>query len=110
MEHVLVKVYGDLCPVNDTLANALLREQPDQTSGEPALTRHTDMLLFSFEGTFYPMEEVLHLVRAALTPELEGKIDYIDMEAWILTRYIVSGGFIHCTTRSLNHVMAYSGF
>ena len=40
----------------------------------------------SFEGVFFPLDDVLDALRPLLCAESSGKIDLIDMEAWTLTR------------------------
>ncbi|MFV0423495.1 hypothetical protein [Oleidesulfovibrio sp.] len=109
MEHILIKVYGNLRPVTASFAEQLQAEQPEKEDGTEALELDGDMLLFSFEGMYYPIDEVVDIVKAGLTAAMEGKIDYIDMDEWTLTRYTISKGTITHATRSLNHVMAYSG-
>ncbi|ABB39555.1 hypothetical protein Dde_2759 [Oleidesulfovibrio alaskensis G20] len=109
MQHILIKVYGHISPAGEALECALRNEQPQKEDGTEALERNGDMLLISYEGMYYPIEEVVDIVRQALQPATEGKIDYIDMDAWTLTRYTISAGTMTEATRSLNHVMAYSG-
>lgn len=109
MEHILIKVYGNIRPVSADLVEQLQAEQPEKEDGTEALELSGEMLLFSFEGMYYPIDEVIEIVTKGLTPEMEGKIDYIDLDEWTLTRYTIADGNITHATRSLNHVMAYSG-
>ena len=68
-----------------------------------------NMLRISWEGLYFPLEEVLCALSATLAQNAEGKLDYLDLEAWTLTRCIPGADGFHTTTRSLNHVLDYSG-
>ena len=68
-----------------------------------------DIFRISFEGVFFPLDDVLDALRPLLCAESSGKIDLIDMEAWTLTRAAFSGTEITVKTVGLNHVLAYSG-
>lgn len=76
---------------------------------EGILSLAGNLLNIAYEGCYFPVEEFL----AALKPELEaasqGKLDYIDMEKWTLTRYTFNGGLVTFSTRGLNDVLAHSG-
>ena len=110
--HVLVKVYGHVWPADTALERAL-----EPLAGEavpapeeiPVLEREGDLLRLSFEGMYFPVDEVVETLRQHLTPASHGKVDYLDMEAWILTRHSILDGKIHSNTVPLNHVLDYSG-
>ena len=72
-----------------------------------------DLLRLSWEGVYFPLEEALDVLARTLPGEAEGKLDYIDLDSWALTRHILLPGpgaeRFSQSTRSLNHVLDYSG-
>ncbi len=110
MRPVLVKVYGFLRPVSrNELAE--LREAlalVDAEAGE-VLTLNGELMNISYEGTFFPLDDFLLAAAPMAQRGCHGKIDYLDLEAWKLRRYICENGSFQGKERDLNSVMEYSG-
>ncbi len=111
MHTVLIKVYGHVWPVAPASLEALRPYFPpsEHMEAEEMLSYENDMLRMAFEGIYMDMEEVLHIVRSFLEKDSQGKIDYIDLEAWTLTRHRIENGLMTVSTASLNAVMDHSG-
>ena len=108
---ILVKVYGAFYPAGEACAGAV-REAGRGAMGhdEPWLFDEDGMIRISFEGLYFPLDEVLAALKSALPANAEGKLDYLDLEAWTLTRHVASPGRdFAVSTRSLNHVLDYAG-
>ena len=108
----LLKVYGHIYPVDDALYAALEAASADALPDEddiPVLEREGDMARFSFEGAFFPVEDVLAVLREHLRPEHKGKLDVLDLEGWRLFRHAFVNGRIESHSAPLNNVLDYSG-
>lgn len=122
MRHVLLKVYGAFSPAdNSCLASVLQAGEgaipntgPDaepgtgQDAGGWAFLQG-DMLRLSWEGVYFPLEEAVDALARSLPEGAEGRLDYIDLESWTLTRHILRDGAFTASTRSLNHVLDHAG-
>ena len=108
---VLLKVYGGLSPCS---TGDLTRLEPICGQAlpleEPPLTLRGTLLLLSFEGIFFPLDELLQELANLLRPQMRGKIDYLDLENWRLSRYLVHDGVLSSNSVPLNNVLDYSGF
>lgn len=108
----LLKVYGHIYPIDDALyaalKNACANAMPDEDD-IPVLERDGDMARFSFEGTYFPLDDVLAILTAHLRPEHLGKLDVLDMEGWQLIRHTFTQGRIEVHSAPLNNVLDYSG-
>ena len=102
------KTYGHLFPADQHIADAVGAVLSDWNIPE-CTELEGDIFRISFEGVFFPLDDVLDALRPLLCAESSGKIDLIDMEAWTLTRAAFSGTEITVKTVGLNHVLAYSG-
>jgi hypothetical protein len=108
----LLKVYGHIYPVDDALYAALEHACADAMPDEddiPVLEHDGDMARFSFEGTYFPLDEVLAVLTAHVRAEHQGKLDILDLEAWKLTRHTFAQGRISVHSAPLNNVLDYSG-
>ena len=108
----LLKVYGHIYPVDNALYAALENACADAMPDEddiPVLERDGDMARFSFEGTYFPIDEVLAALTAHLRPEHQGKLDVLDMEGWQLMRHTFTQGRMDAHRAPLNNVLDYSG-
>ena len=108
----LLKVYGHIYPVDDALYAALENACADAMPDEddiPVLERDGDMARFSFEGTYFPLDEVLAALTAHMRPDQQGKLDVLDMEGWRLIRHTFSQGHTEVHSAPLNNVLDYSG-
>lgn len=108
----LCKVYGHVHPVTDALYAALeeavasaLADDPD----EALLLREGDMARISFEGVYFPEDEVLAALRQHLAPDMQGKLDYLDIENWRMNRHRFVQGEVQSSSAPLNSVLDYSG-
>lgn len=125
-----VKVYGGFHPADADVFCRVEEAGRDAVGEEPWLFLEGDLLRISFEGAYFFLPDMLLALEVCLPPEAEGKLDYLDMEAWTLTRCqlgasagekaAAASGPLSAAenasltrfsvfTRSLNHVLAYSG-
>lgn len=108
----LLKVYGHVYPVSQTffadLAQACVTALPDDAD-EPVLTQEGDMARFSFEGSYFPVEEALEALTRHLRPEHQGKLDVLDLENWRLVRHVFARGRVTSSSAPLNNVLDHSG-
>ena len=117
MKQAIVKVYAGFSPAHE--ACRLSVEEAGKTAlgtDMPWLFLEGGILRITWEGIYFPLDEVLQALCACLPPDAEGKLDYLDLEAWALTRHTLLAGIkagqygrFGVATRSLNHVLAYSG-
>ena len=108
---VLLKVYGNLYPADGADLEALARASAScvRDGTDEVVTLEGDLLRISFEGLFFPEEEVLAALAARLRPEQRGKLDVLDLEAWRLTRHLFADGRITSRAAPLNNVLDFSG-
>lgn len=108
----LLKVYGHIYPADDALytsvAQACACAMPD-SDDVPVVEKDGDMIRVSFEGVYFPVEEVLACLAQRILPCHQGKLDVLDLENWQMTRHLFQEGRIQSRTVPLNHVLAYSG-
>jgi len=111
MERILVKVYAGLHPADAACAEAVRQVGGAalHDSGEVWLFHEGDVLRISFEGLYFPEDEVLAALEACLPAHAQGKMDVLDMEGWELRRYAREGGSFRLSRRGLNHVLEYAG-
>ena len=112
---VLLKVYGHIYPASELLEKdlslALQSAIQDTISLDiPLLQRDKDMLRISFEGMYFPEDEIIKVFERHLERCHHGKLDILDMSEWHMTRYFFEGGELQKRSASLNHVLDYSGF
>ena len=110
---VLLKVYAAFFPVSSDLVEKV-REAASQAlamEGDPGphVFFEDTMLRISFEGIYFPVEDVVQALRKHLTPAMQGKLDYLDLEDWRLTRYRLEDGEVRPSSAPLNNVLAFSG-
>lgn len=103
MEHIIIKVYGHVSPASQAMFDALAPLAPEHVVLEGTLLR------ISFEGLYFMMDDFMDALKPHLGKGCEGKIDYIDMDEWTLTRYRITDGLVTTSSAGLNQVMAYSG-
>ena len=107
---VQIKVYGAFSPVGeDVAARVAAAGNGAVGQDEPWLLREGDLLRISFEGIWFPWEDVWDALRETLDPAARGKLDVLDLDAWTLTRHTLDERGFHVSTRPLNHVLDYSG-
>ncbi len=115
-DNILVKIYGNLWPIAaqqaDTLQEQLTPCFPESPhmEFEEMLVIEGDLLRISYEGIYFPIDEVLLTLTPFLHDGSQGKVDYIDIEAWTLTRHTIQGKSLCSTTVPLNSVLDFSGY
>ena len=111
MERILIKVYAGLHPADAACAEAVRQAGSAalHDSGDVWLFHEGDVLRISFEGLYFPEDEVLAALEACLPAHAQGKMDVLDMEGWELRRYAREGGSFRLSRRGLNHVLEYAG-
>ncbi len=110
-KHILIKVYGHIWPSTVHLIQSLQPIVPysEHMNLDEILEHDNDLTRISFEGIYFPLDDVLEVIKTFLQNDSQGKIDYIDLEEWTLTRHTITGKDISISQRSLNDVMDYSG-
>lgn len=110
--NILIKVYANIYPANQELYNTLTSELSgvynEHDLDIEVVEIENDLVRISFEGIYFPIEEVIDIIKHFLTISTQGKVDYIDIEAWRLTRYIIKGTCITARSNSLNAIMDYA--
>ena len=115
MMQVLQKAYAALAPAGPELAERLCSAVADaQRAGfcpgaepEDIIALQGDTLFISYEGMAFPLEDV---VAALEGPKLTGKLDFLDLEAWTLTRHLWKEGRLTVRKGDLNAAMESNGF
>ncbi|OBQ50294.1 hypothetical protein [Halodesulfovibrio spirochaetisodalis] len=107
MEHILIKVYGSISNASPELYQAALSFIEEQD--EDAVELDGTFFTISFEGIYFMIDEFMDAIKPHLTKECSGRIDYIDVDEWSLTRFWIEGGLVTHNTANLNHVMDHSG-
>ena len=112
---VELKVYGNIYPASSILENDL--QQVLQTAIQdhisfdiPLIEREKDLVRISFEGSYFPVDDVIEIITKHISSDQKGKLDVLDIANWQMTRYFFEQGQITSRTTSLNHVLDYSGF
>ncbi len=111
ISHVLVKVYGDINSVSPAIVQDL---RPfflgsDIMELSEMLIYNAGSLQIAFEGIYFDIEDVLNIVQKHISQQSTGKIDYLDLEAWKMTRHRIDGVSINSSSVGLNNVLDYAG-
>jgi hypothetical protein len=113
MRQALVKVYAAFHPADNACLEAVAPAGQNALGNEDWLSLERGMLRISFEGLCFPLDDTLRALESCLGADASGKLDYLDLESWELTRceYPAQNGRTGFTrsSRGLNHVLAYSG-
>lgn len=110
MYQVFMKVYGAFHPAPEQVDAALATLQPQIIGDSPWFYRTNDMVNISYEGIWFPVDDILALLTQTLPPDAIGKMDVLDLDAWTLTRHQWHNGqFNSSPARDLNSVLDYSG-
>ncbi len=97
MKDILVKVYGHLefdsqKYSSEDQAQCLLALHAicqDWYLDEDIFSLDDNLLTISYEGTYFPHEEVAMILAEYISKESKGKMDFIDLEAWTLQRFFL---------------------
>ena len=108
---IQIKVYAAFTPVSASMAGVLapLGTQAITEEDAPWLWVEGDTLRISFEGVYFPVEDVVEALEGNLPPTCKGKLDVLLLDDWELHRYVWQEGAFVLGKRSLNHVLSYSG-
>ena len=107
MEHILIKVYGSISNATPALYEAA--KDAVAELDEDAVELDGTFFTITFEGIYFMIDEFMDAIKPHLTKESSGRIDYIDVDEWTLTRFWIEGGLVTHNTAGLNHVMDHSG-
>ncbi|MFI3272355.1 MAG: hypothetical protein R3Y11_09695 [Pseudomonadota bacterium] len=108
MRNILVKVYGSVHPLASEEKSSLIKRL-ELLLDDDAVDFSGDMVRISFEGMYFPIDEVLEIIQEYLHAESQGRIDYIDMDAWRLHRHLIEGTTITEKSNNLNNILDYAG-
>lgn len=118
MRPILIKVYGNFYPAEKLIAHNLRQicaRDYGSAEGAESVSLEHDLLLISFEGIFFPIEDVTVELNKWLTEcarqgiKIKGKLDVLDLEKWTLTRFLPENGELIWKKVPLNNVLDYSG-
>jgi len=118
VKQFIARVYAGFSPAHEACRLAVENAGITALGTDiPWLFLKGDILQITWEGVYFPLDEVLQALSACLPPEAEGKIDFLDLEGWSLTRHVLLQGTkpgqpdrFSIAIRCLNHVMDHSGF
>ncbi len=111
---VLLKVYAAFTPatgedfqkLSDACSSALAAEDDHG----PFVLFSGDLLRISFEGIYFPLDDVEPVIQELAEKKAAGKMDVLDLENWRMTRYQAKGdGRLEKRSAPLNSVLDYSG-
>ncbi len=109
MRDAKVKVYGHLYPVPEEcytiILNIINSWHLVDDFGE-IVEFNKDIVNISYEGEFFPCEEVIEVLVSYHNDKTQGKLDCINVEKWTLNRHFFEiGGGYRQNTASLNHAL-----
>ncbi len=107
MANIMYKVYGAFYPVEKELFTNILNigNEAMPAQDEAWLFFEKDMLRFSFEGLYFPQDDILLALESRLSAESSGKLDILDMEQWKLYRHVWKNGNFEKIERNLNDIL-----
>ena len=106
----LLKVYGSLERATSELFEEVKKICQQALPIENSLaSMDGNTLLISFEGVWFPQDDILEAFKRLLTPDQKGKLDILDLEEWKMTRHVFQDGKIITKSSPLNNVLDYSG-
>ncbi len=111
---ILLKVYAAFAPATQEdfrkLSEACTSAIAAEDDHDPFVTMLDDMLRLSFEGLYFPLDDVAPIIQELAEKKTAGKMDVLDMENWRMTRYQAKGdGRLEIRSAPLNSVLDYSG-
>ncbi|MDO5537616.1 MAG: hypothetical protein Q4F72_08820 [Desulfovibrionaceae bacterium] len=110
---VLLKVYANFTPAGEAdcreLEEICSQAIAAEDDHDPFVTMLGDMVRLSFEGLYFPVEDVEPVVERLALAGATGKMDVLDLENWRMTRYQARDGQLKKSSAPLNNVLDYSG-
>ncbi len=114
MRDAKVKVYGHLYPVEEecyTRALAIINTWNLVDDFGEIIEYNKDMINISYEGDYFPCDEIVELLNSYHNALTQGKLDCINIEKWTLNRHFFNLGEKHRqNTASLNNALEKQGF
>ena len=107
MQREVCKAYGTVSPVGEDALRATDAALRDWGVSS-CLSLQGSMLVLSFEGVFFPLEDFLAALRPFLESDCTGRIDVFDLEGWRMTRARIGGTEIRLSHAGLNDVLSWS--
>lgn len=104
MASIIVKAYASLHPAGKEALEAVNRVLADWYL-EGAASLEGDLLRISHEGEYFPADEVAEAIRPLLTSASEGRLDFLDLEAWTLRRFFFHHGTVSVREASLDRAL-----
>ncbi len=105
MRPVVVKVYGNLSPVNEECYKEAV-QITEAWNLYDVVELNKDLLLFSYEGEYFPCDEIVEVLKSYHNTETQGKLDCINLEEWTLSRHFFNKNEPYRTnTASLDHAI-----
>ncbi len=108
MRPVLAKVYGNLYPVPQDCYKFCFEilQRWNMEELDEIVFYEKDMIRFSYEGDYFPCDEIVEVLKDFDNENTEGKLDCIDVEEWTLTRHFFNKNEEYrVNTASLNHAL-----
>ncbi len=102
------RLYGDIFHFPGGAFQALRTAlEEDPLFPQDAVTHEGEHLAVEFEGPWSPAEALVEALTPLLPPEAEGKLDAIDEDEWVLTRYVIVGGRVEAKRIDLDTVLSH---
>ncbi len=116
MNNILVKVYGQLESQDEQMLNecynSLQKICESWYLDAEIIDLDNGLLQISHEGEYFPIAEVAEVLQKCISEQSKGKLDYINLEDWTLTRYFLDYEHnknqteLYFRKSSLNHAIA----
>lgn len=104
MRPIAMKAYAGIHPLNADALEAVKAVLRDWHI-EDAVELTGDLLRISFEGDYFPGEDVAEALRPFLSQDSRGKLDVMDLDAWTLQRFFFDYGSLSTRMASLNQAL-----
>lgn len=104
---ILIKVYGSFWPADEQLCKQIGELSASALPEAPDIVLEGNLLKISFEGIYFPIDEVLEALKKEVSGQ--GKIDVLDIEDWQMSRHLIQAGHIGMSKMPLNNVLDFSG-
>ncbi len=109
MRDAKVKIYGHLYPVPEEcfkMALDVVNSWHLKDDFGEIVEYTKDMINISYEGDFFPCDEIIEILKSFHNETTQGKLDCINVEKWTLNRHFFElGKEYRQNTASLNHAL-----